>query len=224
MGYATQYKRPLTAEHQRALAELGWEDPNNWLDEYDVDITALEQYAQEVQRLVASLEDNTAIVRQASVPDWEGQAAIAYDECRMGFWDWVLIVIDRILWFVELVVLIVDWIVEIIRFVAELIDWLLGLLSVFGGILLLADQYGWKIPGWVRKILKLGKLVEKGPKIILTVVSVAAWLIAQFGAGIDWLLDKLREGIVWVRQKIAGCGGALDPLPDEPIEPWTPSL
>lgn len=219
MGYALQYQRPLTAEEQRGLEYFGLEDPNRWLEDFDVDIDALLATEEYVRGMAAELEEATALVRGASVDQWAGEAAASYDDCRMGFWDWVLIVIDRILWFIELVVLIVDWIIEIIRWVATFLDWLLGLLSVVGAILLALDHFGINVPRWLRRILEIGKLVEKVPKLILTIVGAAAWVIAQVGWVIDWLLDKLREGIAWLREQIAGCGGFLDPLPDEPIEP-----
>ena len=101
----------------------------------------------------------------------------------------------------------------------NLIDWVLGILSVFGAVLLLADEFGWRIPGWVRWLLKAGKLVEKLPKLILTVVAAAAWLVGKVGWVVDWLLDRLRDGINWIRDAIDECGGAPEKWPDEPIEP-----
>lgn len=219
MGYAMANAPTVSADAQRAIDYLGMEDPIGWLRDFDVDVDAMNTFIDQLRAEVASFEDSGAQLRAASIEDWSGAASAQYDSCRMEWYDYLILVGDWILFLIDCLVTIVDWVVEIIRWVLTLIDWLLGLLSVMGGILWLLDHFNVEVPGWVRKLLKFAKLVEKAPKLVLTIIGVAAWLVAQLGWVVDWLLDRLRDGIAWVRQWIDICTEAPDAWPDEPIEP-----
>lgn len=219
MGYAVDLMPPLSEDAQRAIAYLGIDDPRNHLRDFDVDVDSMRTFAADLQSAVGQAKGAGETVRAAHVDGWQGAAAVQYDDCKMQWYDYLLVAFDWILFIVDCIVAIVDWIIEIIRWVLNLIDWVLGILSVFGAVLLLADEFGWRIPGWVRWLLKAGKLVEKLPKLILTVVAAAAWLVGKVGWVVDWLLDRLRDGINWIRDAIDECGGAPEKWPDQPIEP-----
>lgn len=219
MGYAIANAPTVSADAQRAIDYFGMDNPVDWLQDFDLDIDALLATTDDMRSQVSAFSDAGAGLRAASISDWAGTANEQYDSCRMEWYDYLLLVADWVLFLVDCLVTIVDWVIEIIRWVLTLIDWLLGLLSVVGAILAAVDHWKIEIPGWLRRVLKLGKLLEKGPKIVVTLIAAAAWLVAQVGWVVDWLLDRLREGIAWVRQWIDICAQAPDAWPDEPIEP-----
>lgn len=219
MGYAASLMPELSADARRGLDYLGMEDPRNHLLDFDVDTDAMQALLDQLTAAVNQAQSAGETVRAAQVDAWAGSAANQFDDCKMQWYDYLLVAFDWILFLIDCLVAIIDWIFEIIRWVLALIDWLLGLISVIGAIEAVLDHFGVDTPRWVKRILKIAKLVEKGPKLILTVVAAAAWLLSKVGWMIDWLLDKLREGINWLRDAIDECGGAPDPWPDEPIEP-----
>ncbi len=209
----------VSAEAQHAMSTYGISNPVDVVDDFAFDDVQYQAVVDSIRSTATSLQVASGALPRTGPSTWTGEAAVGWEDCENKFVAVLLRFVDFLLWFVEALVWFLDVIIELIRWLGTVIDWLLGLLTVIGAIELALDHFGVRVPSWVRSIFKFLKLVEKGPKIFITIIAAAAWLISKLAHYVDSFLDWAREGLGDFRQDIAGCLGAAPPIDDEPIEP-----
>lgn len=209
----------VSAEAQLAMSTYGISNPVDVVEDFAFDDVHYQAVVDSIRSTATSLQTASRALPQTGPATWTGEAAVGWDACENKFVAVLLAIADFLVWFVEALVWFLDVIIELIRWLGTVIDWVLGLLTVIGAIELALQHFGVRVPAWVRSIFKFLKLVEKAPKLIITIIAAAAWLISKLAHYIDDFLDWAREGLGDFRQDIAGCLGAAPKIEDEPIEP-----
>lgn len=218
----TREQFTVTPQAQLAMDRYAIPNPVDAAMEFDINLDAIRAQAATLESAKSDLGAARETLPEGPPDTWAGGSAAAWSDCVVTFWDVLLRIWDFIVWFAEALIWFIDLILEVLRWVANLVDWILGLLSIIGAIEMALDKLGVRVPGWIRGLMKLLKLVEKGAKLIFLIVTAAAWLIGKIGKPIDQFLDWLRGQLESYRKSIAGCLGTGPDIEDEPIEPMFP--
>lgn len=218
----TREQFTVTPEAQLAMDRYGFPNPVDEAVKFDIDLDAIRGQITTLESAKSQVSSAQSAIPEGPPDSWAGASAEAWSGCTVTFWDVLLRIWDFIVWFVEALIWFIDLIMEIVRWIANVVDWILGILSIIGAIEMALDKFGVRVPSWIRGLMKLFKLVEKGAKLILMIVTAAAWLIGKIGKPIDQFLDWLRGQLESYRKSIAGCLGTGPDIEDEPIEPPFP--